>query len=335
MTMIRSLAAPAHCNENPDFVLRRNLPQDRLEVAYAEGDLLWIDVVDPSGDEIDWIGRFFNFSPSVMEDLYRADRRPTLLAYPAYVFLSLFEPQIAQHKVEGREIHCVIGERYLITVRSSAAKSIDAAYDRAAKDNTLWARGLEYFLYLSCQYTIDSYYPLLDRMSNQLNHLEEEVIGVREGKATRDPRQMVYYIKQQLIHLRGMIAPQREVLSNLLGETRLDDEEIRDLFRHLYERLLRVYDLIDAQRDLSSDVLDIMENQQTRRMVDAVNRLTIFSMIFLPLTFLASLFELDFITTAEPFELPVSGSVLSMVVVGMMLISAGSMYWMFRRRGWL
>jgi magnesium transporter len=316
-------------------VLRRNLSQEKLEAAYADGDLLWIDVVDPSGDEIDWMGRFFNFSPSVMEDLYRADRRPTLLAYPTYIFLSLFEPQSVQYKIEGREIHCVIGERYLVTVRSSAAKSMDAAYDRAAKDNTVWGRGLAYFLYLACQFTIDSYYPLLDRMSNQLNHLEEEIIGVRPEKTPRDPRQMVYYIKQQLIHLRAMIAPQREVLSNLLGESQLGGEETRDLFRHLYERLLRIYDLIDAQRDLSSDVLDILENQQTRRMVDAVNRLTIFSMIFLPLTFLASLFELDFITTAEPFELPISGTVLSMVVIGMMLVSAVSMYWMFRRRGWL
>ena len=84
-----------------------------------------------------------------------------------------------------------------------------------------------------------------------------------------------------------------------------------DLFRHLYERLLRVYDIIDSQqRDLSSNVLDMMQNQESRKLIEAVNRLTIFSMIFLPLTFLSGLFELNFATTSEPFILPVSGALL-------------------------
>jgi len=333
MTMIRSLVAPPTCVDEPEFILRRNLTQEKLEIAYQEGDWLWIDVVDPTSDEIDWIGRFFNFSPSVMEDLYRADRRPTLLVYPTYIFLSLFEPAIVQHKVEGREVHCIIGERFLLTVRTNAAKSIEAAYDRAAKDPGTWRQGLAYFLYLTCQSTIDSYYPVLDRMSNQLNKMEEQLM-TPDG-VERNPRQMVYHIKQQLIHLRQMIAPQREVLSNLLGESRLNSEDVRDLFRHLYERLLRIYDLIDAQRDLSSDVIDMMENQESKRMVDAVNRLTIFSMIFLPLTFITSLFELNFVTTANPVELPITGAVMLTLVVGLMIFSAGGMYVYLKRRGWI
>ncbi|MBE0690946.1 MAG: hypothetical protein IH587_12580, partial [Anaerolineae bacterium] len=321
MGMIRSLVAPASCTQTQDFVLRRNLQGEKLEAAYAEGEVMWIDVVNPSSDEIDWIGRFFDLSPSVMEDLYRVDRRPSLLVYPAYIFLSLFEPHVHQRKASGKEIHCIIGDRYFLTVRADDTATVDEAYDRAAQDPGIWSRGLEYFLYLTCQNAIDAYYPLLDRMSNQLNTMEEQMMN--GGVKQKNPRQSVYNVKQQLINVRQMIAPQREVLSNLLGEARLADDDIRDLFRHLYERLLRVYDLIDAQRDLSSDVLDMMENHESKRMVDAVNRLTIFSMIFLPLTFFSGLFELNFVTTPEPLALPFSGRIMFAIVLTLMIASAG------------
>ena len=98
---------------------------------------------------------------------------------------------------------------------------------------------------------------------------------------------------------------------------------------------MRVYDIIDSQRDLSSNVLDMMQNQESRKLIEAVNRLTIFSMIFLPLTFLSGLFELNFATTSEPFILPVSGALLFVFVIGAMTLSASVMTYTFRRRGWL
>jgi magnesium transporter len=332
MGMIRSLVTPPTSSEDQAFLLRRNLSQENLADAYAQGDIVWIDVVDPSDDEIDWVGRMFNLSPSVMEDLYRVDRRPSLMVYPAYIFLSLLEPNVKQSKVEGTEVHCVIGERFLFTARGTNTKSVEAAYDRAAQDNAIWQRGLGYFLYLTCQNAIDAYYPLLDRISNQLNRFEEQLMI---GGADKVSRQPVYSVKQQLINLRQMIAPQREVISNLLGETRVADEDVRDLFRHLYERLLRVYDLIDAQRDLSSNVLDMMDNMESKRMVDAVNRLTIFSMIFLPLTFFAGLFELNLFDVPHPVTLPLPASTLSGIMLMLMILSAGGMYFVLQRRGLL
>lgn len=338
MSMIRSLVAPSRGDEQQDeqqedFLLRRNLSQEKIAEAYTAGDQVWIDIVDPTDAEIDWVGELFNLSPSVMEDLYRVDRRPSLLVYPAYIFISLFEPQVRQLKVESSEIHCIIGTRFLVTVRSSSANSVADAYDRAAQDIAFWSRGLAYFLYLTCQHVIDSYYPLLDRISNHLNRIEEQIMTA--SVTQKNPRQPVYNVKQQLIKLRQMIAPQREVISNLLGETRLEDDDVRDLFRHLYERLLRVYDLIDAQRDLSSNVLDMIDNQESKHMVDAVNRLTIFSMIFLPLTFFSGLVELNIFTIADPVDISLPGSVLSAIMLSLMVISAGGMFLFLRRRGLL
>jgi magnesium transporter len=184
------------------------------------------------------------------------------------------------------------------------------------------------------QFVIDAYYPLLDRLSMQLNTLEEALMA--NGKPADTARKPLYIIKQQLISLRQMIGPQREVLSNAIGEERISEKaEIRDLLRHLYERLLRIYDVVDAQRDLSNNVLDMIESRDSNKLAATVNRLTLLSMIFLPLTFITSLFELNFATTSEPVILPISGRAMLWLVLGLMALSVGGMAYLFKKRGWL
>lgn len=333
--MIRSLVATLSSDESLEHQIRRNLSQEHLAAAFVNDDLMWLDIVDPTDEEIHWLADELNLGPVIVKDLLSEDRRPALLMFPNYLFLSLFQPHIHRNRVEGKEVHCLVGETYFVTVRKGDSTAVDEAYERVANNPAAWERGIAYLLYLTSQHVIDMYYPLLDRISNQLNTVEENLLnnGAAVDNSARKP---VYRIKQQLINLRQMVAPQREVLSNVIGEARLaSNEDTRDLFRHLYERLLRVYDVIDSQRDLSSNVLDIMQNSESRRMVEAVNRLTIFSMIFLPLTFFTGLFELNFATTSDPIELPISGGVMFTVVVAAMIISALVMTIVFRRKGWI
>jgi len=332
--MIRSLVSCFDA-EKQEPVLRRNLNIEKLDEELTDGCTAWLDLVDATDEELDWMANKFELSPAVVQDLHRNDRRPTLMVYPGYLFLSLFEPAIVHGHVEGKEIHCLITHNCFITVRSSDAASVDQAYNRVAQNPASWASGAAYFLYLTSQFVVDAYYPLLDRISIHLNTLEEKLLE-NNGKIDEKARKPVYRLKQQLINLRQMVAPQREVFSSVIGEPRLSESsDIRDLFRHLYERLLRVYDVIDSQRDLSSNVLDMMQNQEARVMGEAVNRLTIFSMIFLPLTFFIGLFDLNFAQIPEPFILPITGTAMFFVVMISMVGSAAFMAVMFRRRGWL
>jgi len=330
--MLRSLVAPLNSSDSEEFVLRRNLTPEALEEALGGDCMLWLDVVDPTDDEISWLERCFKLHPVVVSDLRREDRRPSLLVYADYLFLSLFQPQIHANTVQAQEIHCILNSKFFITVRASASSAVDSAYDRVATAPDYWRRGAAYLLYLTAQFVVDSYYPLLDRISLQLNKLEERALE----SGDRVTQRSIYHIKQQLINLRQMVAPQREVLSNAIGEERLaKTAEDRDLFRHLYERLLRVYDVIDSQRDLASNVLDLIESQQSTQMANAVSRLTIFSMIFLPLTFLVGLFGLNFVTTSPEWAIPLPGVWVFALIILATVISALIMAWYFRRKGWL
>lgn len=334
--MIRSLAAKVDENTQ-ELTLQRNLDpktiQKDLESDTVSGYLYWIDIVDATDEEILWLSELFHFHPAVIEDLQREDRRPSMMVYPSYLFLSLIEPQIRMSQVMSKEIHCIIMDNYFITVRPANAGTVDTAYDRVAQNPESFRFGVAYFLYLTSQFVIDAYYPLMDNISDQLSIMEEKLLN---GGIDKIARKRVYRVKQQLINLRQMVAPQREVLSNVIGEKRLAQNiDTRDLFRHLYERLLRVYDVIDSQRDLSSNVLDMMQNQESRTLGEAVHRLTIFSMIFLPLTFFTGLFELNFASTADPIVLPIPGSMMFIGVIGAMVLSAGMMTYVFRRQGWI
>ncbi len=330
--MLRSLVVSRASLENEEIALRRNLSPENLQEALADGDIVWIDVNDPENEEIEWLESTFRLHPAVVSDLKREDRRPALMVYPEYLFLSLFEPQIKLKEIRGVEIHCLISSKYFVTVRQSDTRVVDNAYERAAQIPESFRRGTAYLLYLTTQSVVDSYYPLLDQISLQLNALEENILT--NGKPVSEPA--VYRIKQQLIALRQMVAPQREVLSSVIGEDRLaETSETRDLFRHLYERLLRVYDVIDSQRDLSSNVLDLMRNQASNRLAEAVNRLTLLSMIFLPLTFIIGLFGLNFVTTQPELQIPIDGALMFSIIVIMTGVSGSWLLWFFRRKGWL
>lgn len=331
--MIRSLVASSESSKCDEPIIR-NIQIPDLETALADNRQMWLDIVDPTSEELQWLAQQFDLSPAVTQDLAREDRRPALLVYPSYLFISLFEPYFDYKRIGSKEIHCIVTDHCFITVRHSDAASVENAYDRVAKNPFSWEGGIAYLLYLTAQSVIDTYYPLLDRISNQLNSLEEKLM--EDGENHDDARQPIFRLKQQLINLRQMIAPQREVMSSVIGERRVTEHaETRDLFRHLYERLLRIYDVVDAQRDLASNVLDMIQNQESRKLMEAVNRLTIFSMIFLPLTFLSGLFELNFATTSNPVELPVSGAVMFIGVIGAMILSASVMTILFRQRGWI
>ena len=329
--MIRSLVIAPNSDSSTDpaaeiasadpCLLRRNLTQENLEKSLAEGCNMWIDIVTPEAKEIRWLEGLLQLSPNVVDNLLREDRYPTLLVYPRYLFLSLFQPYVPSNGngIIGREIHCIIGEHFCVTVRQADTSALEAAYDRVAQNPDSWSRGVAYFLYLTAQHVIDTYYPLLDRINNQLNELEEKLLN--DG-GDKQAQKSVYRIKQHLIGLRQMIAPQREVLSNLMGEQRVSsDDDIRDLFRHLYGRLLGIYDVIDLQRDLTNNVLDIIAHQQSRKVGQAVNRLTIISMVFLPFTFFVGLFDSNFFTIGESVILPINGLVISIVVTLMMIAS--------------
>ncbi len=313
--------------------LQRNLTPENLETCLANGCTMWIDIVTPNAQEIQWLAGLLQLSPNVVDDLLREDHRPTLLVYPGYLFLSLFQPSIQADTIVGKEIHCLLGEHFFVTVRQTDATAVEVAYNRVVQNLDSWQRGIGYFLYLTAQHVIDTYYPLLDRISNQLNRLEEKLLSDAGDKQAQTT---VYRIKQHLIGLRQMIAPQREVLSNLTGEQRLSNsDDIRDLFRHLYKRLLGIYDVIDTQRDLTGNVLDIIANQQARKMGDSINRLTIISMVFLPFTFFLGLFDSNFLAIDQSLHLPINGFAMFMLVVLTMGASIVGTLMVFRWRNWV
>lgn len=304
--MLRSLVAPETIPANGEFTLRRNLSTEQLEAALENGERVWIDVVDATEDEITWLEEQLNLHPAVVSDLQRADRHPTLMVYPDYLFLSLFQPRTHLKKVYGEEIHCIIADNVFLTIRNSRCDAVDTAYERMTRNIESWRRGVVYCLYLTIQFVVDSYYPLLDNISNQLNDLEEALLT--RNSRTKLTTQTIYHLKHNLIQLRQMVAPQREVLSSVIGEERLaNSSNSRDLFHHLYERLLRVYDVIDSQRDLSSNVLDLLQSRESDYLATAVSRLTIVSMIFLPLTLLIGLFELNFYHMESELTIPLRG----------------------------
>ena len=141
--MIRSLVITPNAEPSPNLeaeivsgdatILRRNLTQESLEKCLAEGCTMWIDIISPEDKEIHWLESWLQLSPTVVADLLREDRRPTLLVYPQYLFLSLFQPYAQSNTLVSKEIHCIIGEHYFVTVRKADATGANWLRGRAGR----------------------------------------------------------------------------------------------------------------------------------------------------------------------------------------------------------
>ena len=124
-SMVPAVEGNAENVSDTEMTLRRNLTQENLEKNLDEGCFMWIDIISPEESEIHWLKGFLKLSPVVIADLLREDRRPTLLVYPQYLFLSLFQPHAHSKNLVSKEIHCIIGKNYYVTVRAADRMTVD------------------------------------------------------------------------------------------------------------------------------------------------------------------------------------------------------------------
>jgi magnesium transporter len=204
--------------------------------------------------------------------------------------------------------------------------AVNRVFDRCAADHRLLQHGASFLLYLASDAVVDGYFPVLDGLGDEIDALEDAVVG---GPARRHMRRL-FDLKRVVVQLRKIVSPQREVYNAL---SRRDypniDPRTAVYFRDVYDHLVRAYEVIDSYRDLVANTLDAYLAAQSNRLAQVMKQLTLIATIFMPLTFITGFFGMNF--TGLPFSRTwLMWAVLAVTVampVGMLLV--------FARRGWL
>jgi magnesium transporter len=278
---------------------------------------------------LEQMGAVFGLHPLILEDILNTDQRPKLEDHGDYLYVVLkrFHQDTGGHLVP-EQVSIVLGPNYLISLQEKEGKLLDPIRERLRNDRgRLRKGGADYLAHALLDGIVDSYFSILDHFGEEIEPLEEALMGRPSPETLR----AIQTLKRQMILLRKAVWPLREVVGNL---SRSDSPLIRKLsllyFRDISDHTVQVIDTIETYRDMLSGMLDIYLSSISNRMNEIMKVLTIIATIFMPLTFLAGVYGMNFKHMPE-LEWPWGYFILW----GIMILIAIFMLIYFRRKKWL
>jgi magnesium transporter len=326
--MIRSLYCPKNRPHQSDLS-----PTDMAQALQDAEGLLWVSLEQPTEAEIQTIlADTFHFHPLAIEDcLSDGYQAPKVDIFGDYLFIIVhaLQPNFPLDQFDTMELNCFLGRNYLVTShRHPQMPPVQAVWERLARDERPLTRGADFLCYTILDRLVDEYMPLLDVMDEEIDRLEDEVVLKRPKP---DVLERILSLKHSILTLRRIIAPQREVMNRL---SRDDLPQIADVhhiyYRDIYDHLVRVHDLSESIRDVVTGALDTYLSATSNRLNEIMKALTIVSTIFLPLSFIAGVYGMNFKYFPE-----LQWQYGYCYVWGIFIAIAVGMLWYFRRRGWI
>jgi len=281
-------------------------------------------------DRIEEIGRRFELHPLLMEDVLNTEQRPKLDDYGSYVFFVLRMLQYDEKgsAIDSEQVSLVLGRSYVLSFQESIGDIFDPLRERIRNGKgVVRSRGADYLAYCLIDAVVDGYFSILERVGDRLEELEDELV-VNPGIETLHA---IHRLKRQVTMLRKSVWPLREVINRLdrMGSG-LIEEGTRVYLRDVYDHTIQVIDAIETYRDLLSGMLEIYLSSISNRMNEIMKVLTIIGTIFIPLTFIAGLYGMNFRYMPElglPWAYP--AILMLMSIIGIIMV----IY--FRGKKWL
>jgi magnesium transporter len=294
--------------------------------------LRWIHIDDPRLAHREWLEEHYEFHPLDWEDVYSRNQRPKLDVYDDYLFIVLHFPIF--EKSSGRlltaEMDMFVGPDYLITFTETPIAPLLALFERMESREELreqmFSKGSGYLLYKIVDTNTDAAFPMLRKMGNKLDRLEDKILEGRSSEIVKD----ISNAKQEIINFRRIVRPQRAVLRDLeRTKQRYLAEEMEIYFDDISDAAERIWDTLENYKEVAEALESTNESVLSHRLNDSLRVLTAASVILLPLTLIASIYGMNVPVPGEnePFAF--------WVVVGLMAMMLVVLTVIFRRRGWL
>jgi len=318
----------------PKFGPRR-LSLTPAEIAQALDDpegLLWVSLEQPGEAEFrDILQDIFHFHPLAIEDCQSEGyQAPKVDDFGAYLFIIVhaLRPEFPLDELDTMELNCFLGQNYLVTsYKSPIMGPVQHVWERLERDDRLTGRGADFLCHAILDQMVDEYMPLLDTIDNEIDRLEDQVLA----KPKQDTLECILSLKHSIAVLRRIIAPQRELINRLSrDDLPLIASQNRIYFRDIYDHLVRLHDLSESVRDVITGALDTYLSVTSNRLNEVMKALTIVSTIFLPLSFVAGVYGMNFEYLPElhwRYGYFVLWGIFASIVIGML--------WYFHRRDWI
>ncbi len=303
----------------------------------ATPTVTWINIDGLHDVEvIEKLGKQFELHPLILEDILHTEQRPKYEDFDKYIFIVLrmlqYNEQIQD--IESEQVSLILGKNFVISFQERVGDVFDYIRERLRNaKGRIRKMGPDYLAYALLDAIVDSYFSILEKVGERIESMEEQLVA----NPTEKTLHQIHTMKREMISLRKSVWPLREVISGVQrSESSLISETTGLYLRDVYDHTIQVIDTVESFRDMVSGMLDIYLSSISNKMNAVMKVLTIIATIFIPLTFIAGIYGMNFNPEKSPWNMPelnwywgypVVWLVMAVVLVIMLVY--------FRRKKWL
>ena len=281
-------------------------------------------------DIIEKIGKRYDFHPLVLEDILHTGQRPKFEDYEKYIYIVLMMLSFYDDSqiVQSEQVSIVLGKNFVISFQENIGDVFEQIRDRIRNaKGKIRKMGADYLMYTLLDAIVDNYFVILEKLGEKIEFLEEELVN----NPMKQTLQQIHNLKREMVHLRRSVWPLRELLSGIeRSESDLILESTDAYIRDVYDHTIQVIDTVESFRDMVSGMLDIYLSSVSNRMNEVMKVLTIIATIFIPLTFIAGIYGMNFVYMPElKWKFGYFGVWMIMIII------TGGMLYYFKKKKWL
>ena len=323
-------------NTNNKAFVKLSMPEECIPYLDTES-VSWVDVSGLGSEDIlQRIAKVFELHPILIEDVVNVPQRPKVDEYDKQLLIIaqmvMPKPNYAGFWVE--QVSLILGEHYLLTVQEEPERDcFDRVRDRIRSDKGIIRKqGADYLAYTLLDAIIDGFFPVLEAYGERIDELEDEVVS----NPSKNTLEKIYRLRRELLALRRCIWPQRDAINTLIRDgSSLVSEGVKIYLRDCYDHTVQVMDMVETYRELSSGLMDVYLSSVSNKMNEIMKLLTVISSVFIPLTFIAGVYGMNFDPDASPWNMPELKWSLGYPLCWVLMLGvAGSLVYFFWKRGW-
>jgi magnesium transporter len=297
--------------------------------------LIWVDFEAEPNPVCEPVLRLtFGFNELAVEDALAQMHSPKVDDWGDYLYIVFNAMALEANEnmhIETEELDAFLGANYIVTHHDQPIAAITKSWEMCQRDARYTSKGADHLLYKLVDNLVADYMPIVEKIDEAIDSLEDDVLDNPQTSL----QEKMFGLKRALQTMRRVITPQREVLSKLARDDyEVVDPDDRMLFRDVYDHLVRLHDLNESMRDLVSGIQDIYLSVVNNRMNEVMKTLTIFTTMFMPISFVAGVFGMNFFGFTQKLDQLLAGDFFYFVAAFFVILPAIMFLWM-RRRTWL
>jgi len=291
----------------------------------------WMDIQGLGSETVlKQVGEIFNLHPLLLEDVVNVPQRPKLEDYNNQLLVISHMVRLKEDEsgFDTEQVSFVLGKRYLLSFQEEELQDcFEIVRDRIrTSQGRVRKSGADYLTYLLLDTIIDGYFPVVEHYEDRIEALEDMIIS----NPDRDTMQEIYDVRRELLALRRLIWPMRNVLNLLMRDHHgIVSDEVQIYFRDSYDHVIQILEIIEAYRELAASLMDVYMSTMGNKLNEIMKFLTVISTIFIPLTFIVGVYGMNFENMPE-----LKGEWSYFMVWLVMLAVAGGLIFYFWRKGW-